>query len=169
MPAADSTLYVGIDPGASGGICSCWGDHYPRADKLPADERGIWDLLQSHLRTPGHSTPKAVIEQVTGFIEGSPRTGASMFKFGWSYGTLRMALVAAGVQFDATPPATWQRLVGLSPRKKGEPKGTFKNRLKARAIELYPELGVTLDTADAVLIMHYAKTKRYHDPFGTPR
>ena len=166
MPQADTNLYIGIDPGASGGICSCWGDHYPSADKLPPDEKGVWDLLKYHLRTAGYSTPLAVIEQVGGFIEGTPRTGSSMFKFGQSYGSLRMALVAAGVRFEAIPPATWQRAVGVSPRKKGEPPGTFKNRLKARAIELYPELGVTLATCDAALLMHYAKHHRYHDPFG---
>lgn len=79
-----------------------------------------------------------------------------MFKFGASTGGLRMALIASGVIFDEIPPKQWQKFVGVIGTK-GETKTQFKNRLKAKAQQLFPEQRVTLATADALLIAYYCK------------
>lgn len=46
-----------------------------------------------------------VLEQVNGFPgQSAPRA----FNFGWGYGVLRVAALAAGLQLYTIPPATWK-------------------------------------------------------------
>jgi hypothetical protein len=91
-----------------------------------------------------------------------------------------MALIAAGIRFEDVPPQKWQKALGIAPRKSGktkmvssaddpkvpflctelrevggESKTVFKNRLKAKAQQLFPEQKVTLATADALLLLEY--------------
>jgi hypothetical protein len=101
----------------------------------------------------------AVIEKVGGYI-GKPQPGSAMFKFGMSYGGLRMALIAAGISFLEVTPQQWQKTLGVSTKKKNETKGKFKNRLKALAQQIFPSVKVTLATADALLLAEYARRLR---------
>ena len=71
-----------------------------------------------------------------------------------------MALIAAGIPFEEVIPRTWQKGVGITPRGKGETKTRFKNRLKAKASQLFPKVNVTLATADALLIAEFCRRKR---------
>jgi hypothetical protein len=67
-----------------------------------------------------------------------------------------MALIASGVPFEAVTPGKWQKEFGLL-AKKGETKTAKKNRHKARAQELFPDLKITHATADALLIAEYGR------------
>jgi hypothetical protein len=142
---ATSKIFIGIDPGASGGIVLL----HPDATltyKMPETERDIWDILS----LPGDKV--ALIEKVGGFIQGNPAPGSAMFNFGANYGGLRMALVAAGIPFEAITPQSWQKEFGIATKGKTETKTQFKNRIKACAQRLYPKIVVTLPIADALLI-----------------
>jgi hypothetical protein len=108
------TLYIGIDPGASGGLACLTIKGVNRltgvrAEKMPTTDADVWlsvrNLRSSPLLGEGQSIA-AVIEQVGGFI-GVGQPGSAMFKFGQSYGALRMALVAAGIPFETVPPQKW--------------------------------------------------------------
>ncbi len=181
-----SKLYIGIDPGASGGIASIYelgGGSVGIAVVMPKTEKDLWNLMSNGLDQEDCESCFAVIEQVGGFI-GGPSPGSAMFKFGMSYGGLRMALTAAGIPFEAVPPQKWQKALGIPPKKKatgtekvqltkgkhkgewrvkktgGESGTEFKNRLKAHAQQLFPNIEVTLSTADALLIAEYCKRKR---------
>jgi hypothetical protein len=127
---------------------------------MPTTDADVWlsvrNLRSSPLLGEGQSIA-AVIEQVGGFI-GVGQPGSAMFKFGQSYGALRMALVAAGIPFETVPPQKWQKEFGLSRRPK-ETKTQYKNRLKAVAQQLYPENEPTLYTCDALLIAEYCRRK----------
>lgn len=142
------TLFVGIDPGASGGIG--YVDTLrptPFAVAMPKTERDIVLALKFE------QDSFAVIEAV----HSMPGQGvASSFKFGGSYFGLRMALIANGIPFEAVTPQRWQKAMGIV-SKKGETKTQHKNRLKARCQELFPGLEVTLATCDAVLLAEYAR------------
>ena len=152
----DRRVYIGIDPGKSGGLAACAWDGKIVAVKMPATERDVWDWF---VQIRGVDC-FAVIEKVGGYMPGGRgNIGSAMFNFGASYGGLRMALIAAGIPFEAITPGVWQRALGISPRKKTESKGAWKNRLKAKAQQLFPKLNVTLATADALLIAEYAKRK----------
>lgn len=163
--------YLGIDPGQSGGIALIGGrsiNLWP----MPADEVGVWGLISREVKRAPNV--KAVIEAV----HAMPGNGvAGMFKFGLGVGGLRMALVAAGVEFISIHPNQWQRQLGVEPRRKhtgvkkmvvqrgkhkgkmverpcgGESYEDFKERLCTFAQHLYPkQQGITLKTCDALLL-----------------
>ena len=159
-------VYIGIDPGANGGIAAITVTpdflFSRRAWKMPDTERDIWDLIRGHddaLRDVA-SQKFAIIERVQGFIGKSPTTGSSMFKFGQGYGSLRMALVAANIAFEDHAPNMWQKAMGIVTRGKEESRTDFKNRLKARAQQLFPDVTVTLAVADALLIAEFCRRKQ---------
>jgi hypothetical protein len=87
-----------------------------------------------------------------------------MFNFGWNYGSLRMAMIASGLPFEDVPPQVWQKALKIPSRKKEgrqykETKAAFKNRLKAKAQQLFPRVYITLATCDALLIAEYCRRK----------
>jgi hypothetical protein len=167
--------YIGIDPGATGGIAILCGSAV-QVMTMPHSEQSIYDILRSHASPPGRVC--AAIEQVSGFI-GEAHPGSAMFTFGQNYGFLRACLIACGLTpnkgdpatgtFLSLPPQRWQHdiivptVVGrITPKFKGEPKTEWKNRLKWNAQQLfpkkrYPRLTITLRTADALLIAAYTK------------
>lgn len=149
-------LYVGVDPGVSGGLALLSDGGEVHAVAMPATERDLWDWFYE---LPD-AEMVAVLEQVGGFIKGAPAfVGNSMFKFGTSYGLLRMALTAADVPFETATPQKWQKALGIPTRRKTESPTQWKNRLKARAQQLFPKVKVTLATSDALLIAEYCRRK----------
>ena len=149
-------ILYGVDPGASGGIAWQIGTREPRAIAMPATEVDTFLAFEQpdSSERPGGHHMIAVIEKV----HSRPGEGvSSAFKFGWNYGGLRMAILAAGIRLEEVTPYTWQKALGIPKRKPNESKTQFKNRLKARAQELYPGMKVTLKTCDALLILEYAK------------
>lgn len=137
-------LYIGIDPGASGGIGFVPEHGKPWATKMPGTERDLFDALVDATRD--HDC-RALIEQVA----SSPQMGVvSAFTFGRSFGSLRMALIAAGIPFESITPAKWQAAMRCRT-------GGDKNVSKARAQELFPTLKITHAIADALLIAEHAR------------
>jgi hypothetical protein len=156
--------WAGIDPGASGGLANIVGTTNVGAERMPATELGRWRWISSL----AVADTRVIIEQVTGYVgsygnEKQGNTGSSMFQFGTSYGGLRMALVAAGFvegeTFWSVGASSWQREIGIEPRRKGEDKAAFKNRLKAEAKRLFPEAKVTLATCDALLLAEVCRRR----------
>lgn len=156
----NSTMrYIGIDPGAGGGLAVIrWGERI-FLERMPPTEMDLLDTLRSRCdldpdswRDPHIS---ACIEKVTGYVGGVGNPGSAMFKFGCSYGRCTMALTSLGISYTEVVPRTWQKAVGIAPRGKTESKTEFKNRLKRRAQQLYPWVEATLATCDALLIAHY--------------
>lgn len=152
-----NTCYIGADPGQKGGLAIIqwdgdrWGwklTTYP----MPKTERGVWKIF----REVPESGRVAIVESV----HAMPGNGvSSMFKFGTGYGGLRMALIASDTPFETVTPQKWQKAMGVVPKKKTETKPQFKNRLLARAQELFPKVELTLATCDAALIALYCKRK----------
>ena len=147
MMSAQSAVYIGIDPGKSGGIAALTEDGQVfMCEKLPATERDVIQTLEG-----------AVTCADFGFIErvsSSPQMGVkSAFTFGQSYGFLRGCLFAAGVAFDDITPAKWQRALGCL--SKGD-----KNVTKAKAQQLFPGVKITHAIADALLIAEYGRRLR---------
>lgn len=158
-------IYLGLDPGASGGIARL-DEHRLVVQSLEnMTTADIWEYVRGFspqstaLGKDGYRPVFAILERVGGYA-GEAQPGSRMFNFGVTYGQLLMALVAAGIPFEQITPGVWQKGVGIPPRKKGESKTDFKNRLKARAQELFPGVKVTLNVADAILIAEYNRRKR---------
>lgn len=146
-------LIIGIDPGVSGGIAvSGFMDGSATCEmethKMPDTERDLWELL-------------AMYDGATAFIEkvnAGPKMGSSAaFKFGRGCGLLHMALIAAGIRIEYVSPQKWQKQFGLISKGRGlgQDDTSKKNRNKAKAQELHPELKITHAIADAILICEY--------------
>ena len=135
------TTYLGIDPGANGGIA--WiTDGKACAEKMPDTLKDLWELIRD-IKSIGDCT--AVIEQV----HSSPQMGVkSAFTFGNGFGHLEMALTAAAIPFDRVRPQVWQKALGCLT--KGD-----KNITKQKAQEMFPIVKITHAIADALLIAEY--------------
>lgn len=162
-------VYIGIDPGASGGLaCLSPSGDVCVAVKMPDVDGALLHWLRSHKAGLGGYTFVAM-EQVGGYVRRSEygRSGADrargshMFNFGANFGAARMAVVAAtGHDPLLVTPPTWQRGLGISPRSKDEAHVAWKNRLKRLAQELFPGVRVTLSTSDALLIAEFCRRQK---------
>lgn len=148
-------LYIGIDPGASGGIAFI-PDNNPAkawAIKMPETLADLWDELNPNVGRNGD-------EMFGGFthvhcclekVHSMPGQGvASSFKFGQGFGHLEMALTAAKIPFTYVTPQKWQKELGCLT--KGD-----KNVSKARAQQLFPHIKMTHAIADSLLIAEYCR------------
>jgi len=92
----------------------------------------------------------AIIEAVHSF----PGQGvASTFKFGNNFGQWQGILSAMAVPYIQVSPQKWMKMFQPLPKVKGD----RKRRLKEIAKEYHPEIKVTLDTADAIVMAYYLK------------
>jgi len=139
-------LYIGIDPGLSGGVAFVPESGTPWAHKMPETDRDLIDLLRDSIRD---MEARATLE----LVHSSPQMGVkSAFTFGEGYGRLQMALTALGVPYERVRPQAWQKAMGCLT--KGD-----KNVSKRRAQELFPTLKVTHAIADALLIAEFLKRR----------
>jgi crossover junction endodeoxyribonuclease RuvC len=155
--------YIGIDPGNSGGIAAITPDglQLQKTDLHTVTERDLSDFLLG-ITGDFHDMASAlvVMEKVgpnRSRKRGEAAQGASgMFTFGQNYGTLRGMLAAFGMRRHFITPQKWQPQFGLS----GRPDETTtekKNRHKAKAQELFPNVKVTLWNCDALLLATYCR------------
>lgn len=144
---------IAIDPGAGGGIA--------------VHETGCPDVAVPMLKTQGdtvaflgsvHSPCVCFLEVVSGFA-GAKQPGSAMFKFGESYGFIKGVIQALNIPLVLVRPQEWQKMFALGTARACESRTVWKNKLKAEAQRRFPALTVTLKTADALLLLEYAKTR----------
>ena len=142
---------LAIDPGASGGFA--WRDILGKVHtlKMPDTEGDVVSFIRS--RACDGCT--VVLEQVGGFIQGNPAPGSTMFNFGEGFGIIKGATQALGVPLVMVRPQAWQKALSLGNKKDYDKR--WKPHLKEVAQRLYPSIDITLKTADAILILHYAE------------
>lgn len=143
--------YIGIDPGRQGGIAVLSADgSVVEVAKIPTTPMDVLDFLSKY-----KDDSYCILERVGG-LPG--QGGSAMFNFGKGYGHLQMALLALGIPTNDVTPNKWEKSFQLgSSGKYG--KTEWKNRLKAKAQQLFPSLGrkITLATCDALLIAEYGR------------
>lgn len=144
-------LFVGVDPGVSGGIAIIDSAGNPvLVTKMPETDR---DVFNTFTIDGVRYQARAVLEKVNPGVFGRP--GAKMgvvsaFTFGGNYRALKMALTAADIPFDEVLPVKWQTVMGCR-------SGGDKNITKARAQQLFPKVKVTHAIADALLLAEYGR------------
>lgn len=167
-------IYLAIDPGSSGGFAfHNTIDNSYGCFKCPATDTEIVDSLKKISSIANGEVVHVMAEKVGGFIglrkkivniycpyckglvpyeisEGDP--GSTMFKFGDGNGFVRGVCIALGFGYDTIAPRSWQKVHNLF-KARGMGKTAWKNILKDRAQKLFPQLKVTLPTADALLIL----------------
>lgn len=141
---------ISIDPGSSGSITVFQPTGEIISTKMPDTPKDVFDLLKE---AKNNYSVTCYMEKV----QGLPGMGGSpMFNFGKGYGHLEMALLALEIQTVTIRPQEWQKTLGIGT--KGKTSTTeWKNKLKAKAQQLFPSVKVTLWNADALLIGWYAQ------------
>jgi hypothetical protein len=160
---------IAIDPGQSGGIAFLSQQGDAGAFKMPDTDREISDVLCPDLRPSLTSTrfpllmgetvqrPRVVyLESIVKFA-GTNMPGSSGIVYGDSCGFVRGVLTAFDYRIVLAPPKTWQKALGLGSRNSHPSRTAWKNHLKNRAQQLFPNVKVTLNTADALLILEAAR------------
>lgn len=161
------TIYIGIDPGASGGVAMLHGDD-AQVWKMPDTEEDIWRLIAARTVCPPGMLVSVTIERVgghTGEQANVPGMGASMFNFGRNVGVCVMCVRAASGSFPREiTPQDWQSGIDIPERKweirkgrrvKIESSTEFKSRLLQIARTRFPSIKLTKSTCDALLIASY--------------
>jgi hypothetical protein len=148
---------IAIDPGASGGIAvQQFGITYCEA--MPATQGDLIASLReikSVSDTEGKETV-CILEQVGGYA-GKAQPGSAMFRFGEQFGFTKGVIQALGIKLEMVRPQAWQKVFGLGTAAQCGTKTKWKNKLKAEAQRRFPNLRVTLNTADALLILEFAR------------
>ena len=147
-------LYIGVDPGASGGIAAVQtnGQVY-QLEKMPATDVDVLALLTAWREGgAGSLGAHAVLERVAAW-RGCPMGPSTILKLGAHWGGLQMALSAVGIAYDVVQPQKWQAAMGCLT-------GGDKNVSKRRAQALFPGVTITHATADALLMAEYCRRQR---------
>jgi hypothetical protein len=144
--------YIAIDPGVGGGIAYIDTDGSTHALPMPGTLHDISKEL--------HLLSRCTFGPVTVFLEELPKfagkmSGSSMATMFRNYGRIEGLLAAYGTRIEYLPPKKWQAALGLGDKKTHGAR--WKAHLKGRAQALYPQLTVTLKTADALLILEAGK------------
>ena len=143
--------YIGIDPGKHGGIAVMGADgEVLDVVKMPETPQDLLDFLEQY-----KDDSFCTLERVGGMPGNG---GSAMFNFGKGYGHLQMALLALHIPTEDVTPNKWEKTYQLGSSGKYT-KTEWKNRLKAKAQQMFPHLGekITLATCDALLICEYGR------------
>lgn len=146
-------VYIGVDPGKNGGIAVLDSNgNVVEVSKMPETPQDLLAFLSRH-----REGSRCTLERVGGMPGNG---GSAMFNFGKGYGHLQMALLALGIPTEDVTPNKWEKSYQLGTSGKYT-KTEWKNRLKAKAQQLFPSLGkrITLATCDALLIAEYGRRR----------
>lgn len=149
----DTRFYIGIDPGLKGGIVVLdRGGSVVEVSKMPETPQDILEFLGEY----SGQDAICVLEDVGHGIPG--QSSKATATFARHNGHLEMALLALSIPTEKVTPQKWQKIYQLG-SSKGIDKRVWKNKLKAKAQQLFPSLGkrITLSTSDALLIAEYAR------------
>ena len=166
-------MIAALDPGTSGGIA--WLTELGEVKTCSMANRGefieaLREASHAHGLLPcydggGKAAPAIFIEHVTGYIAPrKPRpgegkefdlsgSGFAMFNFGKSAGICFGICEAFGIVPVEVSPKTWQKACFVQ---KSGGRTEWKNRLKDVAQLRYPNIKVTLQNCDALLLLSYA-------------
>lgn len=150
------SAFATIDPGVNGGVAILNDNGHLEVSRMPRDDAAIFDLL---LNIQQAGIRKLAIESLVLF-NGQNRPGASMAVYARNFGFLKGLSVALGFTLTLVTPQQWQNALNLS--SKDVPKNKWKSHLAEEARILFPNVKITLQTADAALMAVALRT-------GTPK
>jgi hypothetical protein len=144
---------LAIDPGKSGGIAYMDSDHTVHALPMPDTARDLYRALEILARGPSI----CFLEEIPMFRgKMNYRSTAVLFR---NLGQIEGVLSGLGSRIEYFKPQYWQRVLMLG--ESATYGKRWKTHLKAQAQALFPQLQVTLKTADALLILEAGlRTKR---------
>lgn len=154
---------IAIDPGKSGGIALSGPNRMEKTllpgstittESMPDNTGGLVRALSNAYQNR--------IGQAVAYVENVPKfcgpklPGSVIFPMAENFGAVQGILAALGIRTILVRPQDWQAGLGIGTRSKSKDKADWKRKLKAEAQRRFPQLNVTLATADALLILDYA-------------
>jgi hypothetical protein len=156
----DYSIIIAIDPGLSGGIAYKKGDKY-EAVKMPRDPK---EMQRFFNEITGLKRALCFIEMVN--MRPEDLQGGKAFgiqKMLKNYNQTLAILSACNIGYIQVVPRKWQNDLNLT-GKKGETKTVRKNRFKRFAKHHFKNKKITLQTADAYVILYWALFKMKYEP-----
>jgi hypothetical protein len=146
------TKFIGIDPGKGGGIAvlSKNGNEVKKCPESVHDMSLMFALMVG-------STPADRVLVMLEKVWARPHDGrSSVFTFAQNYGRWEGIIASHEIQPHYVTPQVWMKAIGCPAKLKKQER---KNYLKQLSKDMYPKIAkkLTLKTADAILIAHYAK------------
>jgi len=139
-------VLLAIDPGAKGGYAATDGVSF-HTGALPQTEGDIIGLLKSLAPT------ELFLEDLVKYT-GVKMPSSAMAVYASNWGFIKGVAQTMGCRLVLVKPQQWIKSLGLGSATEG--KTVWKNKLKSRAQQLRPNEKITLQNADAVLILEYA-------------
>lgn len=150
-------LFLGIDVGKAGGIAMI---SYKNNEENVSCMKFSQDLgeVDSILKVAKEAFPLDRIHCLVEHVHAFPKQGVvSMFSFGQNLGQWEGMLTSNEIAYGYVQPKAWMAdYVEL-----GKPKKERKRALLVKAKELFPNIKVTFNVSDALLISHYCQQKYY--------
>lgn len=155
-------IYIGIDPGQTGGICAVKDGQITRVEYMPTMARlhgkgrqiDGYELSSILLYMSGGGC-KVVMEAVN----SSPGMGVrSAFNFGEGNGVIIGCLATLSLRYELVTPSKWKRVAGLI--------GKGKDASRTMAKQLFPihsdefKLKKSDGKAEAAILAHLLESKR---------
>ena len=146
------TKFIGIDPGKGGGIAvlTKGGNEVKKCPDTVQDMSLMFALMVG-------STPADKVLVMLEKVWARPHDGrSSVFTFAQNYGRWEGIISTHEIIPEYVTPQVWMKGVGCPVKLKKQDR---KNYLKQLSKDLYPKMAkrLTLKTADAMLVAHYAK------------
>lgn len=161
--------FVGIDPGSNGGI-AWFGKDRIQAAKMPENTDDVDRLkeLQRFMQMikDDHQNVCIFIEKVQAWQSDNDEPGKNfgIIKLIQSMTELMTTATLLDIPFVPVAPVSWQSMLGLKNKPKGETDTQRKNRYKEHAQNRFPEMDVTLHTSDALCLVEFGLIKYQSDP-----
>lgn len=153
-------IVIAVDPGNAGAFAWRDGSGTRHVRNMPDTPRGIIELIRE---IEDDVDEHGVIRPASDFVvyledvgRGIPgQSSSATATFARHNGHLEMAFIAEGIRIEKVLPNRWMSSLGIGKAKDCTSKNEWKNRLKRKAEDLYPQFKVTLKNADALLILDY--------------
>ncbi len=147
--------YIGIDPGKSGGLVIIDETGEAKAYKCPDKVFDMSVLFKIAIGGTAPDKVKLLMERVWARPNNAVR---SAFAYGVNYGQWMGIVACHEVPLQTCLPTDWIRYYECSKDLEYQER---KRWLKEKAKSLYPNLNVTLMTADSILIADYAMKEHF--------
>ncbi len=147
---------IGIDPGSNGGIAVLdMEGNVMFVRKMPDTPQDILECLRKFAGTElFNSEAICYLEKVGMGMPG--QSSKATATFARHCGHLEMALLALGIKTNDVTPNKWEKSYQLG-KSSDSSKTEWKNKLKAKAQQLFPKEKVTLAICDALLLAEYGR------------
>ena len=146
--------YIGIDPGKSGGVTIIHGKKI-KTYKCPQRTEDMAILFSLLIGDPSSYDVKLLMERVWARPNNAVR---SAFAYGVNYGQWMGIIACHEVPLQTCLPNQWISYYDCDKKLEYQER---KRWLKEKAKSLYPNLNITLTTADSVLIADYAMKEHF--------